>query len=177
MSMEGVLRLYFGESNLPTPDYIKQAAIRAMHDGFTFYTENAGLPSLRRAIAENYQRLHGVDLDPTAEIVVTASGVQALNVGSGVRTSVLDVAHAVRRHFGADVPVQVNGAFRVGDIRHNAADIARLAALTGFAPQWTFAAGLVKFLAWAQTHEAIDAGFERSLQELKERGLMGAPAA
>src|SRR5579884_477779 len=81
MSMDGVLRLYFGESNLPTPDYIKQAAIRAMHDGFTFYTENAGLPSLRRAIAENYRRLQGVELDPAREIVVTASGVQALNVG------------------------------------------------------------------------------------------------
>jgi aspartate/methionine/tyrosine aminotransferase len=81
MGMDGVLRLYFGESNLPTPDYIKQAAIRAMQDGFTFYTENAGLPSLRRAIAENYRRLHGVELDPAGEIVITASGVQALNVG------------------------------------------------------------------------------------------------
>src|SRR5579864_1129552 len=81
MSMDGVLRLYFGESNLPTPDYIKRAAIRAMEDGFTFYTENAGLPSLRRAIAENYRRLHAVELDPTSEIVVTASGVQAINLG------------------------------------------------------------------------------------------------
>jgi aspartate/methionine/tyrosine aminotransferase len=80
MSMEGVLRLYFGESSLPTPDYIKRAATRAIEDGFTFYTENAGLPSLRRAIAENYRRLHGVELDPAGEIVVTASGVQALNV-------------------------------------------------------------------------------------------------
>ena len=42
MGMDGVLRLYFGESNLPTPEYIKQAAIRAMQEGFTFYTENAG---------------------------------------------------------------------------------------------------------------------------------------
>src|SRR5690242_15304941 len=81
MSMDGVLRLYFGESNLPTPEYIKRAAARAMEDGFTFYTENAGLPSLRRAIAENYRRLQGVDLDPMNEIVITASGVQALNVG------------------------------------------------------------------------------------------------
>ena len=80
MSMKGVLRLYFGESSLPTPDYIKRAATRAIEDGFTFYTENAGLPSLRRAIAENYRRLHGVELDPAGEIVVTASGVQALNV-------------------------------------------------------------------------------------------------
>jgi aspartate/methionine/tyrosine aminotransferase len=81
MSMDGVLRLYFGESNLPTPGYIKQAAVRAIEEGYTFYTENAGLPSLRRAIAENYQRLHGVELDPAREIVVTASGVQALNMG------------------------------------------------------------------------------------------------
>lgn len=81
MGMDGVLRLYFGESNLPTPDYIKQAAVKAMHDGFTFYTENAGLPSLRRAIAANYRALHGVEVDPASEIVVTASGVQALNLG------------------------------------------------------------------------------------------------
>src|SRR5579864_1021965 len=81
MSMDGVLKLYFGESNLPTPDYIKRAAQKAMADGFTFYTENAGLPSLRKGIARYYQEMHGVELDPSSEIVVTASGVQALNLG------------------------------------------------------------------------------------------------
>src|SRR5690242_7889162 len=81
MGMDGVLRLYFGESNLPTPDYIKQAAVRAMHDGFTFYTENAGLPSTRRAIADYYRRMQSVGIDPASEIVITASGVQALNLG------------------------------------------------------------------------------------------------
>src|ERR1700687_1172143 len=81
MSMDGVLKLYFGESNLPTPEYIKRAAQKAMADGFTFYTENAGLPSLRQALARYYQELHGLELDPAREIVVTASGVQALNVG------------------------------------------------------------------------------------------------
>jgi aspartate aminotransferase len=81
MGMDGVLRLYFGESNLPTPEYIKQAAVKALAEGYTFYTENAGLPTLRRALAENYRRLHHVELDPASEIVVTASGVQALNLG------------------------------------------------------------------------------------------------
>ncbi|HJT87384.1 MAG TPA: aminotransferase class I/II-fold pyridoxal phosphate-dependent enzyme, partial [Bryobacteraceae bacterium] len=80
MGMDGVLRLYFGESNLPTPGYIQRAAVRAMEEGYTFYTENAGLPSLRQALARHYQRLQGVELDPAREIVVTASGVQALNV-------------------------------------------------------------------------------------------------
>ena len=81
MSMDGVLRLYFGESNLPTPEYIKRAAQKAMADGFTFYTENAGLPSLRKALGRYYRELHSVQLDAAAEIVVTASGVQALNLG------------------------------------------------------------------------------------------------
>ncbi len=80
MSMDGVLRLYFGESNLPTPDYIKDAAVQALADGYTFYTENSGLPSLRRAVARHYRKWHGVELDPESEIVITASGVQALNV-------------------------------------------------------------------------------------------------
>lgn len=80
MSMEGVLRLYFGESNLPTPEYIKRAAAAAMQQGYTFYTENAGLPSLRKSIAEYYARLQGVKLDAAREVVVTASGVQALHL-------------------------------------------------------------------------------------------------
>lgn len=80
MGMDGVLKLYFGESNQPTPEFIKQAAIQALADGYTFYTENAGLPSLRRAVAEHYWRWHSVSLDPDSEIVINASGVQALNV-------------------------------------------------------------------------------------------------
>jgi aspartate/methionine/tyrosine aminotransferase len=80
LKMDGVLKLYFGESNLPTPQYIKDAADRALQEGFTFYTHNAGLPSLRQAIARKYHELHDISLDPESEIVVTASGVQALNV-------------------------------------------------------------------------------------------------
>lgn len=81
MSMDGVVRLYFGESNLPTPTFIKEAARRALDGGFTYYTENAGLPSLREALAGYYRRMHGVELDPANELVVTASGIQALHLG------------------------------------------------------------------------------------------------
>ena len=78
--MEGILKLHFGESNLPTPAYIKAAATQAIQDGYTFYSENAGLPTLRAAIAQKYHELQDVTLDPATEIVVTTSGVQALNV-------------------------------------------------------------------------------------------------
>jgi len=80
MKMDDVLKLYFGESNIQTPEYIKRAAAKALGEGYTFYTENAGLPGLRQDLADYYRRVQDVDLDPRSEIVVTASGVQALNV-------------------------------------------------------------------------------------------------
>lgn len=81
MTMDGVKKLYFGESNLPTPEFLKRAADKAMRDGFTYYTPNAGLLSTREALARYYQRQQGVAIDPSSEIVVTNSGVQALHVG------------------------------------------------------------------------------------------------
>lgn len=100
-------------------------------------------------------------------------GVMALNVGSGVRTSVIEVAQNIIDYFGAKVPVQVTGAFRVGDIRHNVADLGRIQKMTDYKPEWTFRDGLKQFLDWACEHEASDSGYERSLNELAERGLMG----
>jgi aspartate/methionine/tyrosine aminotransferase len=61
---------------------IQEALAQAVADGYTYYSENAGLPSLRAAIADKYQELHGVILDPQQEIVVTQSGVQALNLST-----------------------------------------------------------------------------------------------
>ena len=81
MTMDGVHKLYFGESNLPTPEFLKRAADQAMRDGFTYYTPNSGLLSTRQALARYYQRHQGITLDPENEIVVTNSGVQALHVG------------------------------------------------------------------------------------------------
>lgn len=76
---EQVYALQFGESTMPTPPYIAQAAHRAVQEGWTFYTANQGLPSLRERLAQQTQRLHGVDIAPD-EIQITAGGVQALNL-------------------------------------------------------------------------------------------------
>lgn len=80
MRRPGVRKLYFGESSRPTPDYLKRAAAEALASGYTFYTENAGLPSLREAIAQHYAKWHQVSLDWQDEVVITASGVQAILV-------------------------------------------------------------------------------------------------
>jgi aspartate aminotransferase len=76
-----VLRLCFGESDLPSPSFLAKALQQGIADGFTKYTSNYGLLSLRREIAAYCARLHGAKRDPERDIVVTASGVHALNVG------------------------------------------------------------------------------------------------
>jgi dTDP-L-rhamnose 4-epimerase len=117
-------------------------------------------------------------VDATAAcIAADVHGVTALNVGSGVRTPVLEVGQAIIDYFKADVTMQVTGAFRVGDIRHNVADITRIQALTNFAPRWSFEQGLKQFLDWACQYSAADSGYERSLSELANRGLMGSAKA
>jgi dTDP-L-rhamnose 4-epimerase len=116
-------------------------------------------------------------VDATAAcLAADVVGVEALNVGSGVRTSVLEVANAVVRHFGSDTPINVTGDFRVGDIRHNVADISRLKALTKFAPKWSFEAGLKAFLVWAEREVVGDIGFHAAVQKLRDRNLMGLQA-
>lgn len=100
-------------------------------------------------------------------------GSHAINVGSGTATPVAEVARLVRAYFSSDVPIEITGTFRVGDIRHNVADISRARSLIGYRPKWSFVDGLRTFLKWADDQGAVDSAFEQSLAELKQRGLLG----
>ena len=74
----GTLRLFAGEDTLPTPDFIKDAAKAAIDANKTYYTPNAGYPEVRRAIAERTLDLHGVEVDPARQVIVTSSGMEAI---------------------------------------------------------------------------------------------------
>ena len=69
-----VINLSLGEPDFDTPNHIKQAAVRALDAGFTKYTPVAGIPELRKAIAEKLQRENG--LDWTAENIVVSTGAK-----------------------------------------------------------------------------------------------------
>jgi len=71
-----VLPFWFGESDEPTPAFIRDAAIRSLNDGETFYAHNLGLPELREALAGYISSLHRPV--PAERIAVTSSGVNAL---------------------------------------------------------------------------------------------------
>ena len=98
--------------------------------------------------------------------------IDRFNVGGGERVTVEYVASAVVDYFRSNSPICVSGEFRVGDIRHNLADLSYIRSQMGFTPKWSFADGVTEFLNWAALHEPADIGFKRSLDELKSRGLL-----
>jgi dTDP-L-rhamnose 4-epimerase len=99
-------------------------------------------------------------------------GVHAINVGSGVATSVSTVAAAVVEHFASTSAVSVTGDFRLGDIRHNVADLQKARELLGYEPAANFRSGLKHFLDWASTQQLGQDVYERSLRELQDKGLL-----
>lgn len=94
-----------------------------------------------------------------------------LNVGSGVATKVIDLAHQLKALWKSDSEIHITGDSRVGDIRHNWAD---LQALQQTFPDWRptpLPVGLEKFVDWATTQGIYEDKSKMAAQELKQRNL------
>ena len=96
----------------------------------------------------------------------------AYNVGTGQAINVLTVAQSLKDNYGVGGKIKVSGNFRVGDIRHNFADLTRIMADMGFVPRVTFAEGVSAFSGWVKTQEISDSGYERSVSEMRSKGLL-----
>jgi len=94
MGRDDVLAFWFGESDEPTPPFIRAAAIAALERGETFYTQNLGRPYLRDAIAAYLSRLHDRPFD-AERVGVLGSGVSALMLASQLLLSPGDRVVAV----------------------------------------------------------------------------------
>ena len=86
-TMKDVISLGIGEPDFTTPKPILEAGIRSLQQGETHYTSNSGKLELRRAIADNIERLYGVKYDPVNEIIATVGVSEALYL---TMTAILD---------------------------------------------------------------------------------------
>lgn len=96
---------------------------------------------------------------------------EVFNVGSGTATSVLEVAESLKKQYQSDITVKVTGNFRLGDIRHNVADLSKIQEKLGFYPQTDFQTGAAKFADWVNQQEIQEDHFAESIAELKKKGL------
>ena len=93
------------------------------------------------------------------------------NVGTGIATDVMTVANTLCEKYGVKVPITVSGNYRLGDIRHNFADISLARNILGFEPKWSFADGIAQFCKWVDKQEVQEDKYEASIEEMKSKGL------
>ena len=96
---------------------------------------------------------------------------EVFNVGTGIPTDVITVANGLIKNYGIAASVTISGNYRLGDIRHNYADLTKIKNKLGFEPKFSFEKGLKEFTNWVDKQEIQQDNYKRSIEELKSKGL------
>jgi len=110
------INLTVGQPDFETPDFIKEAGKKAIDDGITRYTHNAGLLEVRESFSHKVKRDNSIDADPVTEIICTAGGMGSLILANQVLVDPGDevlypdpgfVSHKAHIHLAGGVPIPV----------------------------------------------------------------------
>lgn len=96
---------------------------------------------------------------------------ESFNVGTGVCTTVLEVANTLKEKYQSNTEIEISGNYRLGDIRHNFADLKKINEKLGFTPKVSFDEGISKFVAWVNQQEVVEDNYQKSIDEMKKKGL------
>jgi dTDP-L-rhamnose 4-epimerase len=94
----------------------------------------------------------------------------ALNIGSGEAVTIEGVARALSKCMAFELPAEITGKYRAGDIRHCFADISAARRVLGYAPKFHFSQGVPELVAWLREQTAVDR-VQQAAQELDRYGL------
>lgn len=95
----------------------------------------------------------------------------ALNVGAGRPIDVLKVAEILKTNYDSDSKIIVSGNYRLGDIRHNYANLDKIKGLLNYSPMVSFEEGIRLFSSWVKIQKVQKDGHDRSILEMKSKGL------
>jgi len=93
------------------------------------------------------------------------------NVGSGSAIKIFSIAKMLVENFNSTTEIKITGNFRIGDIRHNQADITKLIQEFNYNPKFDFQTGIRNFIDWANKQKIEKDRYQASIEELKIRGL------
>ena len=96
---------------------------------------------------------------------------RSFNIGADKPISVMTVAETLRENFNSDIQIIISSNYRLGDIRHNYADITQAKDMLGFNPKVDFNEGMRKFCQWVNTQEVHIDRYSDSIEEMKQKGL------
>jgi len=118
-----------------------------------------------------------VYIDDVVEATVLAleknqANYEVFNVGSGVATTVNEIAKTLKKLYNSDIGILVDGKYRAGDIRHNFADLNKINRVLGFNSKYKISKGILNFVDWVKTQEIQKDNYEKSVLELRNKGLI-----
>lgn len=96
---------------------------------------------------------------------------EVFNVGLGEAIDVNTVASTLTRAYNSSSKITISGNYRLGDIRDNYADLKKIKSKLGFEPKISFEEGIKRFTAWVNAQEVVEDKYEKSIEEMKEKGL------
>jgi len=96
---------------------------------------------------------------------------EVFNVGADKPIDVITVAETLKQNFNSNIEIKVTGNYRLGDIRHNYADLNKIQSVLGFIPKWNFKKGSAVFTNWVDSQELQEDMYERSIKEMESKGL------
>jgi len=94
------------------------------------------------------------------------------NVGSGINTSLITIANKLKELFNSDIKIIISGKYRIGDIRHNLADLDNISKNLGFIPKISLDNGLKSYVNWVKTQNISTSNYDISIKELINKGLL-----
>ena len=96
---------------------------------------------------------------------------EVFNVGADYPIDVLTVANLLKYNYNADIEIVINDNYRLGDIRHNYADLSKIKQKLGYEPKYPFADGIRFFCNWVNQQKIAADNYEQSITEMKQKGL------
>lgn len=96
---------------------------------------------------------------------------ESFNVGTGVGITVEEVAKSLKKKYNSNIKIEISGNYRIGDIRHNYADLTKIKNKLEFEAKIDFENGISKFVDWVETQTVEEDNYIRTIEEMKKKGL------
>jgi dTDP-L-rhamnose 4-epimerase len=96
---------------------------------------------------------------------------KALNIGSGDPVTICEIADALARALDVQVPAEITGKCRAGDVRHCFADISQASRLLDYRPRMSLRQGVEELVSWLGSQPAKDS-VDQAIQQLNVHGLV-----
>ena len=96
---------------------------------------------------------------------------EVFNVGIGLAIDVNKVASTLVKEYKSNSKISISGNYRLGDIKDNYADLTKIQTKLGFEPKVSFEDGIKRFTKWVNAQEVVEDQYEKSINEMKEKGL------